>query len=68
MATPRLGDAGERAILELVGKNDRIKRAAERPAFDEDESDTEEQEVAVAAAETETADAGENDTTADDDQ
>ncbi len=68
LATPRLGDAGERAILELVGKNDRIKRAAERPAFDEDESDTEEQEVAVAAAETETADAGENDTTADDDQ
>ena len=35
LATPRLGDAGERAILELVGKHDRIKRKAERPAFDE---------------------------------
>ncbi len=36
MATPRLGDAGQRAVLELVGKNDRIRRTAERPAFDED--------------------------------
>lgn len=36
LATPRLGDAGERAVLELVGKNDRIRRKAERPAFDED--------------------------------
>jgi large subunit ribosomal protein L17 len=37
LATPRLGDAGERAILELVGKNDRIKRKAARPAFEADE-------------------------------
>lgn len=36
LATPRLGDAGERAILELVGKNDRVKRKAERPSFDDD--------------------------------
>ncbi len=36
LATPRLGDAGQRAVLELVGKNDRIRRTAERPAFDED--------------------------------
>lgn len=36
LATPRLGDAGERAILELVGKNDRVKRKAQRPAFDDD--------------------------------
>jgi large subunit ribosomal protein L17 len=35
LSTPRLGDAGERAILELVGKNDRVKRKAERPSFDE---------------------------------
>ncbi|OYP36727.1 bL17 family ribosomal protein [Rhodopirellula sp. MGV] len=34
LAMPRLGDAGTRAILELVGKNDRVNRAAERPAFD----------------------------------
>tara|TARA_R110002049_G_scaffold2750_2_gene21706 strand:- start:581525 stop:582109 length:585 start_codon:yes stop_codon:yes gene_type:complete len=37
LATPRLGDAGERAILELVGKNDRVKRKAERPSFEADE-------------------------------
>jgi large subunit ribosomal protein L17 len=37
LATPRLGDAGERAILELVGKNDRVKRKAERPSFVDDE-------------------------------
>src|SRR6056297_3436832 len=41
LATPRLGDAGTRAILELVGKNDRVSRKAERPAFadDNDEGD-----------------------------
>ncbi len=37
LATPRLGDAGERAILEFVGKNDRVKRKAQRPAFDDDQ-------------------------------
>ena len=36
LATPRLGDAGERAVLELVGKNDRITVKSERPAFDDD--------------------------------
>ncbi len=42
LATPRLGDAGTRAILELVGKNDRVSRKAERPAFadDPDEGDS----------------------------
>lgn len=40
LATPRLGDAGERAILELVGKNDRIKRKAERPSFDDEQPAT----------------------------
>lgn len=42
LATPRLGDAGERAILELVGKNDRVSRKAERPSF-ADESPAEDQ-------------------------
>ena len=28
---PRLGDAGQRAILEFVGKNDRVKARAQRP-------------------------------------
>ena len=36
LATPRLGDAGERAILEFVGKNDRVKRKSQKPAFEAD--------------------------------
>jgi large subunit ribosomal protein L17 len=36
LAKPRLGDAGTRAILELVGKNDRIRKKAARPSFDSD--------------------------------
>ncbi len=41
LATPRLGDAGDRAILEFVGKNDRVKRKAQRPAFDTEAPATE---------------------------
>jgi large subunit ribosomal protein L17 len=37
LATPRLGDAGTRAILELVGKNDRVRREAARPSFESEE-------------------------------
>ncbi|MEZ6137937.1 MAG: L17 family ribosomal protein [Pirellulaceae bacterium] len=33
LATPRLGDAGERAILEFVGKNDRVVKKSEKPDF-----------------------------------
>ena len=36
LASPRLGDAGTRAILELVGVRDRIAQKSERPAFDDD--------------------------------
>ncbi len=57
LATPRLGDAGERAILELVGKNDRVRRKAERPAF-EDEQPAE-PEAAAAATDTEAGSATE---------
>ena len=39
LAAPRLGDAGARAILEFVGKNDRVRKAAgPRPSFESDES------------------------------
>jgi len=34
LATPRLGDAGDRAILEFVGKNDRVKKKSQKPAFE----------------------------------
>jgi large subunit ribosomal protein L17 len=39
LAAPRLGDAGTRAILEFVGKNDRVRRKAARPSFDTDDTD-----------------------------
>jgi large subunit ribosomal protein L17 len=35
LATPRLGDAGTRAILEFVGRHDRVAEASERPSFEE---------------------------------
>ena len=51
LATPRLGDAGERAILELVGKNDRVNRKAERPSFaDESPADEQSSETAEPVA------------------
>jgi large subunit ribosomal protein L17 len=39
LAKPRLGDAGTRAILELVGKNDRVRKKATKPSFDSDVSE-----------------------------
>lgn len=33
LAKPRLGDAGPRAILEFVGKHDRVIRKSEKPSF-----------------------------------
>ena len=41
LAKPRLGDAGTRAILELVGKNDRVRRKAARPSFESDVAEVE---------------------------
>lgn len=41
LAKPRLGDAGTRAILEFVGKNDRVKLQAEKPSFSSEESEAE---------------------------
>ncbi|MGB7343673.1 MAG: L17 family ribosomal protein [Pirellulaceae bacterium] len=35
LATPRLGDNGERAVLELVGKNDRVSQKSAKPAFED---------------------------------
>ena len=49
LAKPRLGDAGTRAILELVGKNDRVRKKAARPSFESDVSEA--KPAAPAAAE-----------------
>ena len=53
LATPRLGDAGTRAILELVGKHDRVSRKAERPAFDDDSPADEEPQASEAGSDEE---------------
>jgi large subunit ribosomal protein L17 len=48
LATPRLGDAGTSAILEFVGKNDRVKKAkSTKPVFETDRelSDDKDEEV-----------------------
>ena len=48
LATPRLGDAGVQAILELVGERDRVKqKAAQAPQFVSDDEDGGETDVAV---------------------
>jgi large subunit ribosomal protein L17 len=46
LAKPRLGDAGTRAILELVGTHDRARRKAPKPSFEDELQETAVQEVA----------------------
>jgi large subunit ribosomal protein L17 len=43
LSKPRLGDAGQQAILEFVGKHDRVRQKSERPAFEDDERAAEEE-------------------------
>jgi large subunit ribosomal protein L17 len=50
LATPRLGDAGTRAILEFVGKNDRVVKRSEKPDFGGAESPTAEPSSATPEA------------------
>lgn len=58
LAQPRLGDAGPRAILEFVGKHDRVVKRSEKPEFGPDEEVADEESVAEGdAAETEDASA-----------
>ncbi len=61
LAMPRLGDAGERAILEFVGRNDRVRVVSERPSF----ADSEEAEASQADTAEADAAAGEETTPAD---
>ena len=70
LATPRLGDAGEQAILELVGQHDRVKKVSQKPAFEtetapetETSPEIETETETAAATETETATATANDET-----
>ena len=76
LAKPRLGDAGTRAIIEFVGRNDRVTVKSEKPAFDsepaeetvEDDKPAEEakaEESTDAADETATEEAAAESTDAD---
>ena len=77
MATPRLGDAGTRAMLEFVGQHDRVITHSEKPAFaseDEDqdeatspEAESEEAESQDAASEEQGEATGDAPVAADDD-
>ncbi len=40
MASVRLGDAGQNAVLELVGVHDRATQTSQKPAFDLDDDDS----------------------------
>jgi large subunit ribosomal protein L17 len=40
LATPRLGDAGPRAIIEFVGVRDRAQQRSEKPAFSDESTET----------------------------
>lgn len=64
LATPRLGDAGTRAILEFVGKNDRVIKRSEKPAFggDDEADDSDVEEEAAEATEEVAADASADET------
>ena len=45
LATCRLGDAGERAVLEFVGVRDRVTQKSERPSFADDDVATDDAPV-----------------------
>ena len=59
LAVPRLGDAGTRAILEFVGKNDRVVKRSEKPEFSSDEDSAEEDSDSETVAEAETEESAE---------
>lgn len=67
LATPRLGDAGVRAILEFVGKNDRVVSRSEKPAFGDDDAEAADAAEPQAAAEDSGAEDAAAETPADND-
>jgi len=50
LAYPRLGDAGDRAILEFVGVHDRVAKRSPAPTFDEEPEETSEDFTAEKSA------------------
>ena len=62
LVKPRLGDGGQRALLEFVGKNDRVTKSPEEPSFDTDEETTDTKEETEEVAEDQTTEPEETDT------
>ncbi len=62
LATPRLGDAGPRAILEFVGRNDRVVTRSQKPEFaaEENSGDQGDKPAAVEPVATESAPIGDS--------
>jgi large subunit ribosomal protein L17 len=59
LATPRLGDAGARAILEFVGTHDRVRKRPQKPRFEpEEEEEPEAEEFSAADDEAELPEEG----------
>jgi len=57
LAKPRLGDAGQRAVLEFVGVHDRVKQESEKPSFEaEDQTDADIEDEAAPVEGEDTAD------------
>ncbi|QDT09402.1 bL17 family ribosomal protein [Planctomycetes bacterium K23_9] len=65
LATPRLGDNGVRAVLELVGNNDRVSQKSAKPSF-EDAAPAKKTEEAAASKSDEKAEAPSKEEKADD--
>lgn len=57
LATPRLGDAGIRAILEFVGTHERVIERSEKPSFSDDEVEDDTADAAADDAAAEATDA-----------
>jgi large subunit ribosomal protein L17 len=72
LAKPRLGDAGTRAILELVGERDRVRQESEAPSFESEEPqaavDSEPVAESEEEAQDETAEEEASDATADEEK
>jgi len=67
LATPRLGDAGARAILEFVGVHDREIVKSEKPAFAKSDAPAEEEAVEEEAEEDKTEEASAEETSSEED-
>ncbi len=65
LAKPRLGDAGTQAILELVGRHDRVKQTSEKPSFESGDLESDESDSSLAMSNSDDAGSVEEEASAD---